>query len=313
MQENLEEKRERKVPRSILTFIVLTAACIVFAVLCIHYTQIAFINKHVILFSILSAVLLAVLCGFSVWLVLKKKETLAKTLISVYIFILFCLVLIFILQITGFFNVIKDEQSLQKYLEKSGAWMPFVYILLQYLQVVILPIPSVVSTVAGVALFGPFKTVIYSYIGIWLGSVTAFFIGRKLGYKAVAWMIGEDTLKKWQKKLKGKDNLILTLMFLLPVFPDDVLCFIAGLSTMSNGYFLTMISISRILSISTTCYSVDLIPFNTWWGLLIWAVLIIAFVVVFTLIYKNLDKIQNALAKRFKVFRKKSRKNKKDE
>ena len=34
--------------------------------------------------------------------------------------------------------------------------------------------------------------------------------------------MGEDALKKWQKKLKGKDNLFLTLMFLLPLYTDDM-------------------------------------------------------------------------------------------
>lgn len=120
-------------------------------------------------------------------------------------------------------------------------------------------------------------------------------------------MVGEETLKKWQKKLKGKDNLFLTLMFLLPLFPDDVLCFIAGLSTMSFGYFTGMIVVSRVLAISATCYSFDFIPFNTWWGLLIWGVLIAVIAVGFILVYKNLDRIQSVLSKRFKVFRKKNK------
>ena len=170
--------------------------------------------------------------------------------------------------------------------------MPILYIVLQYLQVVILPIPSIVSTVAGVALFGPFKTAVYSLIGIVLGSVTAFFVGRKLGNRAVSWIIGKETLLKWQKKLKGKDSLFLTVMFLLPVFPDDVLCFVAGLSSMKVKYFLLMISISRILAVFATCYSFQLIPFNTWWGLTLWGVFIVGIVAAFVVIYKNMDRLQ---------------------
>ena len=131
--------------------------------------------------------------------------------------------------------------------------MPIVYIIFQYLQVVLLPIPSVVSTLAGVALFGPWWTLLFSFIGIWLGSISAFFIGRKLGYKAVAWMVGEETLNKWQKKLKGKDALVLTLMFFLPVFPDDVFCFISGLSSMKKRYFFIISLIDN---------SIGLILFN---------------------------------------------------
>lgn len=289
----------------ILLFLAATVGCIVFATLCYYNAANAFLSRNALWISILTAVLLAVLYGVSVWLVVAEKEIFVKSLLSLYIFALFCLIVCFILQKTGFFAVIKDADSLQAYLAEAGAWMPAFYVLLQYLQVVVLPIPSIVSTVAGVALFGPFWTTVYSLIGIMLGSITAFFIGRKLGHKAVAWMVGEETLEKWQKKLKGKDNLVLTLMFLLPVFPDDILCFVAGLSTMSFSYFAVMILVSRVLAITTTCYSINFIPFNTWWGLLILGVIVAAIVLAFVLIYRNLDKIQNALSKRFKCFRKK--------
>ena len=182
--------------------------------------------------------------------------------------------------------------------------MPISYIILQYLQVIILPVPSIVSTVAGLALFGSFWTMVYSFIGIILGSLTAFFIGRKLGYKAVAWMVGKETLDKWQKRMKGKDNLILTMMFILPLFPDDVLCVVAGLSSMSNRYFLCMITLARGIGIACTCYSFNFIPFNTWWGILIWLFLISAVVMVFILINKHIDNVQ----KFFKRIRRKSRK-----
>lgn len=185
--------------------------------------------------------------------------------------------------------------------------MPVFYILLQYLQVVLLPIPGFVSTAAGVALFGPFYTFLYSFIGVTLGSLTAFYIGRKFGNKAVAWMIGEDVLKKWMKKVKGKDNFILTAMFFLPIFPDDVLCFIAGLSSMTTKYFVWMIIVSRLLAILTTCYSVNFIPFNTWWGISVWIGLILFIVVLFIALYKNLDKIQGKFER---IFTAKSKKKK---
>ena len=241
---------------------------------------------------VVAAILLTLSCGMSILFVLKGKDGLAKASISVYVFLLFCLTLIFIFQKTGFFKLVNSTEGLQNYLEKSGAWMPILYIVLQYLQVIILPIPTVVSTVAGLALFGPFQTLIFSFIGITLGSITAFFIGRKFGYKAVVWIVGAETLDKWQKKLKGKDNLILTIMFVLPLFPDDVLCFIAGLSSMTNRYFLVMIVLTRLIGIAGTCYSFDFIPFNTWWGILIWVIFISAVVFAFVFVYKNMDKIQ---------------------
>lgn len=276
----------------LLVFFGLTATSIVFSVLCLSNSTLIFIQNNRAWLIAAAVILLSLCCGISIWFVVKGKDALAKASISVYVFLLFCLILIFIFQKTGFFKLVNSSEGLQNYLEKSGAWMPILYIVLQYLQVILLPIPTVVSTVAGLALFGPFQTLIFSFIGIVLGSITAFFIGRKFGYKAVVWIVGAETLDKWQKKLKGKDNLILTIMFVLPLFPDDVLCFIAGLSSMTNRYFLVMIVLTRLIGIAGTCYSFDFIPFNTWWGISIWVVFISAVIFAFVFVYKNMDKIQ---------------------
>ncbi len=302
MQENFSKK-----PWLCVVLFLLTAACIAFSLLCLHYSKLAFFLRTKTLFVCLFPVFLAILCAFGILFIVREKETFVKAIISFLSFLLFCLVLLFILQTTGFFEIIKDEKAFQKYLEKSGGWMPIVYIVFQYLQVVLLPIPSIVSTLAGVALFGAWKTLIYSFIGIWLGSITAFFVGRKLGYKAVSWMVGKETLDKWQKKLKGKDTLVLTTMFFLPIFPDDLFCFIAGLSTMKMGFFLVMISLSRLISIGATCFSLQLLPLNTWWGLLSWGIILGVFITAFIFIYKNMDKIQAFVDRKIKRKRRKDK------
>lgn len=80
-------------------------------------------------------------------------------------------------------------------------------------------------------------------------------------------------------------------MFVLPVFPDDVLCFIAGLSSMSLVFFLVVIVISRILAIFTTSYAIAVIPFTTWWGLLIWGIFAVLVILLFVFLYKKSDAI----------------------
>ena len=289
-------------------FFLLALGCVVFGVLLLAEWN----GKGVAKFPLWAAILTVLICVgyvFSVAYVMNGRETLAKTALSAYIFLLFCLILVYVLQKTGFFVVMRNENLLREYLQKAGVWMPLSYILLQFLQVVVLPIPSIVSTLAGIALFGGLKTLIYSFIGIVAGSFTAFWIGRKLGNKAVLWIVGEDSLKKWQKKLKGKDNLFLSLMFLLPLFPDDILCFLAGLSSMSWGYFTGIIILSRALALSATCFSVDFIPFNTWWGITFWVLFAVILSLIFVAVYKNMDKIQQKID----LYKRKRRKRKWDE
>ncbi len=220
-----------------------------------------------------------------------RRQLIYRSCLIAYILLIFIAVIAYALFQTGFAEVIRDDEKFKKYLEQAGSWMTALFITLQFLQVVILPIPSTVTVVAGSALFGPFYGSLYSLIGILIGSIVAFLIGRYAGFRVVAWIVGEETLGKWLKKIKGKDKLFLTAMFLLPVFPDDVLCFVAGLSSMSLLYFVIVILLSRIFAIFSTSYSITLIPFNTWWGLLIWAILFVLVVLLFVFLYKKSDAI----------------------
>ena len=92
-------------------------------------------------------------------------------------------------------------------------------------------------------------------------------------------------------------------MFLLPMFPDDVLCFVAGLSSMTWGYFIIMIIVTRIIAVVSTAYSVGFIPFNTWWGILIWLALLALVILAFWLVCKYSDKIDGFIKNKLKLKR----------
>ena len=280
-----------------IAFIALSCISIVFGVLFFSNTAIAWIRNHFIICTVLYATLIVGIYLAGVLCLFGGRQAIAKLLLSVLFILSFAAVIAYVLQKTGFFKVFGDEKQLQEYLQKAGAWMPILYVLLQFLQVVILPIPSLVSTIAGIALFGPFQTMIYSFVGMMMGSLLGFYIGRRWGQRTVAWVIGRDALWKWKKKLRGKDNLLLSIMFLLPLFPDDVLCFLAGLSSMTFAYFAAIISSSRLLAIASTCYSVNFIPFTTWWGILLWVIIISVLIFACIYVYKNMDILQQKLKK----------------
>ncbi len=214
---------------------------------------------------------------------------------------------VYLLKITGLSEKINSIEELRAYVSSFGYMAVVIYIIMNILQVVVLPIPGFIAVGTGVALFGPLKTAIYSFIGITIGSLIAFFIGRILGYKVVRWLVGKETLDKWLKKVKNKDKVVLTFMFLFPFFPDDVLCFIAGLSTMSTKYFIIMIAVCRIISVIVTSYSINgsIIPFNTWWGIMIWGIILALTVSITVLLYKKGDKIEKFFKKKFKTKSKK--------
>ena len=92
------------------------------------------------------------------------------------------------------------------------------------------------------------------------------------------------------------------LAFLLPMFPDDILCFIAGITNLSIRKFLIITFITR--PIGVICMAIFgsgyIIPF-TGWGVYAWiAILFVAVALVFV-IFKWQEQIQNFILN--KVFR----------
>ena len=286
------------------------AACalIVFGLLC---DSIDFINDHRTLLVSLAAGLMFVVMLCSLIFYIFDLKTLYRLSICVIVCLVLFAGIFFAISATGFIKEMTSVEELQEFIRSSGSYAATVcvFIVVQFLQVVVLPIPSTVTVMAGVALFGPWWCSLYSFIGIFLGSVVAFAIGRLLGYRVVCWIVGKEDLDKWLEKIKGKDYLILSIMFLLPLFPDDVLCFIAGLSSMTWPYFIIMIFITRALSITLSALSFDSIPFTTWWGLLIWAAIIAAVVALFYLVIKYSEQIDRFIKTKLGFKMKKTHKN----
>ena len=277
---------------NILAAVLFGAVAFVFIAYGLAYKSLPFIYEHFSLLVILTAVFY-----------LMKKQSLYRLILCALIFADICGIVFFTICATGIITKINSIQALRDYIAQFGNMAVFLFILFCFLQVIVLPVPGSVAVAAGVALFGPLKCAIYSFIGIVSGSIVAFAVGRWIGYKAVKWIVGQDTLDKWLQKLKGKDYLILSIMFLLPMFPDDVLCFVAGLSSMTWPYFIVMIIITRLISVVTTSYSIGLIPFNTWWGILIWIVLAALVVASFWIVCKYSDKIDNFIKTKLKLKR----------
>ncbi len=282
-----------------ITFaLVCAATAFLFAGYALAYKGLPFIERHFGILLGLTGAAVSVLTVAYILFYAFKKQAFYRLILCALICLDIVAVIFFALSASGVLDELTDINALRDYIAGFGGTAVFIFILFQFLQVVILPVPGSVTVAVGVALFGPLRSALFSFIGILAGSFVAFFIGRVVGYKAVCWIVGKDDLDKWLKKVKGKDYLLLSIMFLLPLFPDDVLCFIAGLSSMTWGYFTVMIIITRAISVLTTSYSLDLIPFNTWWGLLIWAFLIGAIVVIFWLVCKYSDKIDAFIKKK---------------
>lgn len=240
-----------------------------------------------------------------------KKETKIKILkicIVILIIVAIFLAIYLPLKLTGTLDKIDSAEKLKEIILQSGGYGYVIFFLIQFVQVSFLPIPAMVTTIAGTLVFGPWIASLISIVAVILASLFSFFLGKKLGRRAVVWIAGEKETKKWEEKL-ARGKYVFFLMMLFPLFPDDILCLVVGATGMSYKFFLITNIITRPIGIITTCFlgSGHLIPFSGW-GIPVWIVLIIVGAILFYLSFKFQPQIENFVLSLAEKITKKSKK-----
>ncbi|MDE2059638.1 MAG: TVP38/TMEM64 family protein [candidate division NC10 bacterium] len=139
-----------------------------------------------------------------------------------------------------------NEQNLARYVKQAGPWGPLVFIGLQALQVIVAPIPGEATGVIGGYLFGTLPGLIYSSIGLTIGSCLAFGLGRWLGHRFAHWFVTAETYEMFFFLTRTQGKLITFLLFLIPGFPKDFLCYILGASPLPFSAFFLLSTVGRI-------------------------------------------------------------------
>lgn len=137
-------------------------------------------------------------------------------------------------------HYLTDPEKMQILLREMGMLAPVVFMMIQIIQVIIPVIPGGVSSGIGVLVFGPVAGFIYNYIGLLIGSYLAFQIVKRYGKSFILKVTDQKTYDKyigWLNKGKRFERLF-AMAILLPGFPDDLLCMIAGLTDMATRKFM---------------------------------------------------------------------------
>lgn len=139
---------------------------------------------------------------------------------------------------------IEDFQMLMKGYGCAG---PIILTLIQAFQVVIPVLPGYFGCAVGAISYGAIIGFFCNYIGISAGSIIAFFLGEKFGKQLVTDMFSEKQYEKWASRIEGKKSYeaFLFVATLLPMFPDDFLCYFSGLIRMERKKFIWIIILGK--------------------------------------------------------------------
>jgi len=150
------------------------------------------------------------------------------------------------IQAVRLWNLFHDRHQLRGVLRSFGPYSPFAFIMLHILHAVIPPLPGEAIEFLGGYVFGVWAGMLYSMLGLILGSWLSFSIARIFEKRIVERFVSPEVRKKLEY-LSGHEGVILGfLLFLIPGFPKVALCYLLGLTPMRLGIFLIISTIGRI-------------------------------------------------------------------
>ena len=141
--------------------------------------------------------------------------------------------------------IYSNSDKLSKFLQSLGPYSPAVFVLLQILQVVAAPFPGELTGVAGGYVYGETMGFLLSTVGLTMGSWVAFELASILGRPFVERFVSQEVLQKFDFLTTNTGATICFLLFLIPGFPKDYLCYLLGLSRMKLRTFLIVSIIGR--------------------------------------------------------------------
>ena len=215
--------------------------------------------------------------------------------------LLFAVVLLcgsgFLLWKTGFFSSLGSLEEMRAYIVRFAPFSHLFYFVIQLLSVVVAPIPSNVTALAGALLFGTWPAFLLTWAVVAAGSVLVFWLARALGQRFVDRLVSQKVSEKYLDIIRRKRDVFLFLAFLFPFFPDDLLCILAGLTDIPLKRFCILVLAARPWGLLVSCLvggSVLDIPY--------WAMALIgaAGLALFLVCLKYGDRWEQKLLDRFK-------------
>lgn len=199
-----------------------------------------------------------------------ENQTKKRAVITISITIGVIGILVALYFLLGLNKYFTDAEFIKEEIESYGNFGKFIYVVINFLQTTLIPITNIPTIFAGTYVYGPFDAANLAIIGVLIGSVISFYIGRIFGTKLLNWILGEAKLNKYLEMMKGRENVVFFLTMLLPGFPDDIICMVAGITPMRFRFFSITLLITRTLPIYLTAYGASVIPLDSVWGWVIW-------------------------------------------
>ena len=179
------------------------------------------------------------------------------TIVNIFLLVLFIAFVsyISIIYVPDLTPMLRSPEQFRNYLLGFSTRSVLVFCVFQVLQVLIAPIPGELLQVAGGYVYGIWKGTLYSTLGIYSGSIIAFYIARWLGWPLLRVFLPADKIEHLSSLLNSQKSIIgIFIVFLIPGIPKDILSYVAGVMPINFVSFFIAASLGRLPGIFMSAY-----------------------------------------------------------
>lgn len=146
----------------------------------------------------------------------------------------------------GSWRVFGSPEAMRGYVSGLGVSAPAAFFVAHVAQVIVAPLPGGVTTVAGPLLFGPWVGTALILAGGVVGSVVLFVSVRRWGRPLAVRIVGQANFERFSGVFHDEKGMVLFVVMLVPLVPDDLAVAVAGLSGVSLRRFALLVALGRL-------------------------------------------------------------------
>lgn len=163
-------------------------------------------------------------------------------------------------------GLFSNQERFQEQVKRFGPWGPLVSIGLNVAQVLAAPVPGQIVGLANGYLYGIWLGTFYSMVGLALGRAMAMALGRWFGRPLVTRLVNPVQLARWDRIASHQGPAFFFLVFLLPFLPDDLVCFLIGLSPLPILPMVVLAALGGLPGVFVSCWVGAYAAELPWWA-----------------------------------------------
>lgn len=169
-----------------------------------------------------------------------------------------------------------SREAIATSMQHAGLWGPVALFILFVLQVFLAFIPGQALMVASGYLYGFWDGFLISWLSLVVGGEIAYALARNYGRPFAEKWISSTVLERWNKAAAGQGVAFFAISLVMPLVPNDAMCYVAGLGTISRIRFSIANLLGRGLACVITSAAGAFGSNISWQG---WAILIAIFLI----------------------------------